>query len=370
MTTISPHGIGTGNYHPSDTVVTAAPPPAEVKIRTMRSDLESMAKSGGGLPRFQTVKVPGLSSQVTAQTVVMPGEVGAIPGPQSNKTLIILAVVVGLIVVAAAGWFGYSYLTADHSAAPNPQAPAAPSSTQTQSNSALAPTTTPVVALAQVQTPSSASTTTASSPASAALFTHVSVFKIPADQTLAISFSAGAAQSASDLESYSQKITSLVATAKPSATFLEIDAKNTQDKDASINDLFSAASAPVLSSQILAADFKPDATFFVYRDKNGLWPGYVLQVAPLAGEAGKTLQNNAQAIEQSEVIPGLFLANPGTPSPNGFSSSTIAGLPVRILSFTGGTVPSTFVYGWANNNQYLILSTSPAGFADAVKHLQ
>ena len=44
-------------------VLTSAPPPppAEVKIRTMRSDIESMMRSGGGAPSFQDVAVSGLT---------------------------------------------------------------------------------------------------------------------------------------------------------------------------------------------------------------------------------------------------------------------------------------------------------------------
>lgn len=40
---------------------TPPPPPSEVKIRTMRSDIESMMQSGGGAPSYQTVSVEGLS---------------------------------------------------------------------------------------------------------------------------------------------------------------------------------------------------------------------------------------------------------------------------------------------------------------------
>lgn len=37
------------------------PPPSEVKIRTMRSDIEAMMRSGGGAPVFQNVPVVGLT---------------------------------------------------------------------------------------------------------------------------------------------------------------------------------------------------------------------------------------------------------------------------------------------------------------------
>ena len=44
-------------------VTTPPPPPSEVKIRTMRSDIESMMRSGGGAPSFQNVSVTGLSME-------------------------------------------------------------------------------------------------------------------------------------------------------------------------------------------------------------------------------------------------------------------------------------------------------------------
>lgn len=46
------------------------PPPPEVKVRTMKSDIESMAKSGGGLPQFQNVTVAGLAVERAAPAVV------------------------------------------------------------------------------------------------------------------------------------------------------------------------------------------------------------------------------------------------------------------------------------------------------------
>lgn len=45
---------------PSDTsqvLPSAPPPPQEVKVRTLKSDLASMAASGGGLPRYENVKI-------------------------------------------------------------------------------------------------------------------------------------------------------------------------------------------------------------------------------------------------------------------------------------------------------------------------
>ena len=41
----------------SQVLPTAPPPPAEVKVRTLKSDLASIAVSGGGLPKYQNVKI-------------------------------------------------------------------------------------------------------------------------------------------------------------------------------------------------------------------------------------------------------------------------------------------------------------------------
>ena len=41
----------------SQVLPTAPPPPTEVKVRTLRSDLASIAASGGGLPHYANVKI-------------------------------------------------------------------------------------------------------------------------------------------------------------------------------------------------------------------------------------------------------------------------------------------------------------------------
>jgi hypothetical protein len=56
-------------------VIGVPPPPAEVKVRTMKSDIESMAKSGGGLPQFQNVSVAGLRVEREAPGAVAAPEV-------------------------------------------------------------------------------------------------------------------------------------------------------------------------------------------------------------------------------------------------------------------------------------------------------
>lgn len=78
---------------------TAPPPPQEVKIRTMKSDLASVAESGGGLPQFQNVKI-ALGAQRSGD-----GKNG-----QKGNLLAIIIAVVAVLVVAAVAYFGYQAL--------------------------------------------------------------------------------------------------------------------------------------------------------------------------------------------------------------------------------------------------------------------
>ncbi len=45
------------NQGVSQVLPSAPPPPQEVKVRTLKSDLASIAASGGGLPRYQNVRI-------------------------------------------------------------------------------------------------------------------------------------------------------------------------------------------------------------------------------------------------------------------------------------------------------------------------
>ena len=86
------------DFQSTESLTTAPPPPMEVKVRTMRSDLESMAKSGGGLPNFQNVKV----------------EAGIVSAPsgdakRTNPLEIAAIVLLSLFIFAAIGYFVYRF---------------------------------------------------------------------------------------------------------------------------------------------------------------------------------------------------------------------------------------------------------------------
>ena len=78
---------------------TVLPPPTEVKIRTMRSDIDSMNASGGGMPKFKNVKVSGLALEK------MPGST-----PAMSKHTALMVAIITIIALAVLGlliYFGY-----------------------------------------------------------------------------------------------------------------------------------------------------------------------------------------------------------------------------------------------------------------------
>ncbi len=86
-----------------ETATTVLPPPTEVKIRTMKSDVAGLAASGGVLPRFQNIKVSGLSLEKGIDT------------PEAvHKNSAIIAVLITVIAVVVLGtlvYLGYRILT-------------------------------------------------------------------------------------------------------------------------------------------------------------------------------------------------------------------------------------------------------------------
>ena len=123
---------------------TPPPPPPEVKIRTMRSDIESMMESGGGAPAFRDVAVSGLSMEgyktqtsaptpmpdlgsfsipaapavaptsVSTPTAAAPDSAPATPGftPEAgsgnNIAPIVIVAIVAILAIGVVAYFAYT----------------------------------------------------------------------------------------------------------------------------------------------------------------------------------------------------------------------------------------------------------------------
>lgn len=352
-------------------LISAPPPPPEVKMRTMRSDLAAMAKSGGGVPRFESVKVAGWVpagggfGQRAPDAAGAPGASGALGSAGSAKRrnmTIVLIVVAAVAAAALIGYFVYVAFFSGGNNSPAEQSGAGPSA----ASAGTGGSSTATAASAGAATTAPAATAPAAA-APAGPFTHKSLFREPADQTLILTLSSGgAAQTAADLESFNQKLTVLLPQVKKGAALIEVGMVGADGNGVAVGDVLTEENAAVLDPQFLAAHFNPDATFFLYRDASGVfWPGYVIALSP--GENWLYLQSDVAKLESSPSIANFFLVNVGASAAGGFTDATVSSTPVRVLSYPNASPPASFLYGWHNAD--LILSTSQAGFMQALAHL-
>ncbi len=329
-----------------ESLVSAPPPPPEVKVRTMKSDLAAMTASGGGLPQFSKVKVEGWAPAAAA-------------APRGRRSLTLALIIAA--AAAAAAIVGYFIYASFFRGAP---APAAPASQSGNGPAAAAPAAPPA---SSSSSSASSSAPQAEAPVSpAGPFKHISLFTRSTDESLPLTLSVGgAASTAADLLTFNQQLEAALADAKQGASFIEIDAEDANGNGIPFYEMLAQENAAVFDPSFLAAHFSPDATFFVYRDANGVWPGYVAALLP--GASSSSASAGVGAMEVSPEIANFFLTDVGAPAAGGFTDSTVSGTAVRVLAYPGANPPAAFVYGWFGND--LILSASRGGFAAALAHL-
>ncbi len=83
------------------------PPPAEVKVRTMHSDIEGVANAGGGAPQFRTVSVEGMGLPKSR----IGGSTDAQSASSSGNGFPWWIVILGVGVLGIIIWFGYAILS-------------------------------------------------------------------------------------------------------------------------------------------------------------------------------------------------------------------------------------------------------------------
>lgn len=303
------------------------PPPPEVKVRTMATDIEFMAKSGGSTPQFQNIKAPGLASLTPGTRIEEPAE-------PTNKLLIAVVSVIAVALALAIAYFVYQIFF-------NQAQVAAEKTTSPSTTIITLPSSTPPAVIG-----------------SSGNFIHKSLFRNPADTLLPLTVD-NSAQSSASLKTYTQQIKDAVQSNKTSI-FFEMNVKGVDGHDLSVNEVLSAAGAPVLDSGFISLHFNPDPTMFVYRNKNGILPGYIFALKP--GENWLFLRDETSQIEKSQRISSFFISTVG--SPGNFQDVIVSGQPARALRFSSG---GAFVYGWFRG--YLILSTSEDGLKEALTRL-
>jgi len=321
-------------------------PMAEVTMRTMSSDIASMKETGGGEPKPYNPGGNVPQPAPTPSAVVPPqtdfGNVNpaaAVPQPEmqlpTKKTnwFAIIAGLVGIIAVLALLYF-FVY---PKFFAPVPVVVPPPEAATIPETPAALPeaTTTPVASESPFET----------------VVMHTSLFQTSADTSSEATL---ASVTLNDAKSAMQASTVEVPLLK------EIIFKSDIGKVYAMSAIAPLFMPSVFTSST-AALFQPDASFFTYVDKTGVWPGMVLKLA--SGVDIATAQAAIKTIEANSEFESMFLANPGTAGrwKDGKVSTFIA----RYVSYSTKNV--AFSYAWLNNN--LVISTSYAGAQSAAAKL-
>ena len=309
------------------------PPPAEVAVRTMASDLVSMGESGGGSPKPRPIKIFSRSEyrEESARVPVSASTVGtAAPRPIQESVLQTIffkpAFLFSALGLFLAGVFFIAYYFVYPLLNPKPTTTGVPITTPiTQSQS----------------------------------FEHKSFFSKPSDGTFVLDISSPI----NGLQDERSKVNSFISDI--SGSFFEITPQNGAGQALSANDFFSSIGGNVLGSDFLDANFENDFTLFIYKDKNALRPGYILQLK--AGNTPILLQSSVlkKMESSSSTRANLFMESAGLPIGGKFQGGLSSGQPIWFLNYSNGS--STLAYGWFFN-KYLAISTSLEGLRQAILH--
>ncbi len=289
----------------------------EVKIRTLASDLASLSQ-GGGVPAFsETVSLPKPRRAASAGAPIPRIE------PASPASHVFFWFVFILILLGALGFLSYYFLPSILGEADVPGARLEFNSDSFTAAAAAAESSGPPPLFRRAQ----------------------ASLKLPLDTF----------NSEITYRDRLQKSLRSVTADKFVELIIMADVKR-----AEWNNFLANLEAPLLTNDFFSGHFEPEMYAFVYRDRRGTWPGYVLKLKPQ--ETPILLQLDLIKIEtQTSSLVKLFYASPGK-MVSEFSDDQLSSEPIRSAVFTKGS----FYYGWFYD-QYLILSTSFEGLKQALQ---
>ncbi len=335
---------------------TAAPPlvptpPAEVFIRTMESDIRSLRESGGARPKPDRIVVGG-----NAPKEEQPKHSFLAERNIDVKWLLVAggaALALGAVLV-----YSFSRLSLPLPSPAVSATPAVVSPGEATSSEELAATI-PVAEEGQAAP-------------------LRGIFRKAADRT--VSFTAtGFVQSVTDLKTPNQRLGEVLAAtpASGTSTLIEVIPGDAGGVPVPLGSFLTLQDISVFPENFLSTHFADKFAMFVYRDKQGLWPGYVLTLKP--AENWLFLKDEAAKLEGSSKLANFYLADPGEADEE-WSDERVGDVAVRQLNWTPADAKALagkpaeksapkvrFVYGWFRG--YLLISTSQEGFAAILPRL-
>ncbi len=314
-----------------------SPPPPEVGLRTMESDLKAVKESGGSISGSQLrVSVPTAipkpepepfsAPEYTAleKSISQPAAPLVIPSKVKSNFFKSFLIIVGILIfIGGLGLLGYFVV---YPLVFPPKETAAP----------YVPPSPPI--------PPITTSTPTSTPEAPAITTHHSLFKtMPLGGLKEIT-----------ITDFSKEaiIAGLSSVFKPNESLGSLREVVLFYKNGivSANQFIKIIFPELQSSNSLNPIFESDFSIFVFQDKKGDWPGFVAKIKDPKNES--SLRENLTKLESSNNIKNLYLADPGVMQ--GFKDGKVDNISVRYATFA----KSGAAFNYALKNNFLIVATS------------
>lgn len=350
-------GEAASNFPPAAPAPEPVPPPPAINqdygVRTMSGDVSSLESSGGlgaepktFRPRDLLKDEPVFSPQAP-QASQQPQMPPLSESKHHSKALVIsIGAVTGLVILGAAAYFIFFRSPAEPVPVEPPAPPVEPVTPPVE------PVPPPVEPVPPVEPPP---------PPPVPAFQHQSFF--PVASNVASTSVPLPGLSATDI---SAGISSAFASEARVPVLKEMvftsGANNVNARE------FLAALIPTLNSAFLEARLDMDFTAWGYKDKDGVWPGYVFRFNPTP--TGEAKPDIFPLLEQSSA--NFYISSPGAPKNPDFRSGTKFSQNIRDIRYLPYTNPgASFNVAWmvVGGTHYAVVSTSFDGLKEAVRLL-
>ncbi|OGY64000.1 MAG: hypothetical protein A3B92_04185 [Candidatus Harrisonbacteria bacterium RIFCSPHIGHO2_02_FULL_42_16] len=330
------------------------PPPPEITVRTMKSDMDALKQTGGANPSPKPFALPELTEKIpspkpysplpppplpsVATPKMMPTETEKTEKFEQEKPTVTIAEEGGgwikkiavwsgiLLVAAGIGFFGYFVLFPKLFPTQSPPPPIVTLPETTETSIATAPETMPEETLPAVNPHQSflfASDTIAQKDLiKVDLLSLVGAFKEEAEKNL------------------------------PNGSLSEIIFNNSNGQIPSSAVLSSLL--PEFSAEKIKDIFEDDFTAALYYDENGAWPLYIFKIN--FNSSIVEAQNEIRALETSKNLSNLFVESPGAATSD-FKNGQANGTATRYKTFSQKS--AALNYSWLDDK--LIISASYDG---------
>lgn len=356
------------------------PPPPEITLRTMQSDMQDLKQSGGAGSAPKPFTPPELKSDLRQSMTPPPmpkmpqGSLGeprpAMPAGSAAPKIEAEAPKGGnwkkivlwggiLIVIVAAGVAGYLFVypALFPQVPPAPPAPVVtPVQTPTPAPSPMpaAPVTAPATTTATSTEATATTTLSATTPAPAPA--HVSLLASVAN-TIPLTISP------LDLVTLKAALQTEAQKLGATDTLTEVTLHDANDQMLTAGNVMSAI-LPDLTAGTVTNLFNADMTTALYKDANGVWPVYILQLSTTASQVAA--QPTVTGLESSPNLANLFISAPGAAAATAFKSGTVNGTATRYMPYT--TTGASLNIAWSGTK--LVISTSYNGVKKVLSDLK